>query len=1193
MRRSLFLLMAVILLGWSSTVLRGGQAAGPAATPQRAGESAAAAEDERMSAMGRLASLARSGRLAKAIAKARLRSEGVQIDTADGDDDQLAAPNTQAENSIAVDSTGQHVVVGFNDARGFATSPVSVSGFMYSDDGGQTFTDGGQLPVNTVPVTSLGGTLYPQIFGDPDVKYLGGSNFIYFSIEVRRFSDPLTGTGTVQTMCFHRSTDNGHSWQGPFEITPATNPNGLLSGANARDAADKEFAAVDRSTGRVLMSWSNFTTTAIAPGGVEISTTYSDNVLGATPTWSPRVVVGATAADGQSSQPYFANNGTNAYVAWRRFSPAFTGYGQNVAFARSTDNGVTFSPAVNLTSDFFTADSILGNDRTNTSPSIAVDTSGGPNNGNIYVVYSNNNANDGADIMVQRSIDQGVSFSPPVAINSRPGADRPQWFPWATVDTTTGRAWVFYYDQGIAAAGDLSEASVQHSDDGGLTWSPPTPLSDRPFHAGHGNDTGQPNLGDYNQAVAQNDELFATFAITTPVGYNDGQPGTAFPTPDVFFKRLSGPNAPPTVHLETPAFSEPINSLIDAGDLVSFSVPLTNYVTNSINASTVSGLSSTLSTTTPGVTVTQASSAYPVLVPGATAPNSTPFTVQVAPSFAPGTSIEFVLNVSNSAGSINLPFTQATGTPISTLVFAESFDGIAPGSLPAGWTTSHGAGNNTVPWTTSNSNLGATTNMAFHRNANDGLSGNHTRFERLFSPLIPIPANSEYVTFDFDVVTDTEDDAYAHGTVLDPHQLAIRTFDGALLRITDQTPGHVLRSVQLEAVEEEMTTGGVPFYPKAFVRSSALSLTTLPAWGGDSQGFKHVRVKIRGMAGDTIQLRWEYQQDSISPCTDVRPTHTDCGVGVDNIEIRSIVSSSTVTTSTSLVSLLNPSTFGASVTFEATVSGNNPTGTVTFLDGATTIGTGPVGAGGVASFATSTLSVGSHSITASYAGDAGNAPSTSAALSQVVDPAPTTTSLGSSLNPSGLGQSVTFTATVTGVGPTGIVTFMDGATTLGTGALSGGVATFATSALALGGHSITASYGGDANNTGSTSAPLAQTVLPATPALTLKVNGQHPTPPIVFTTGPLALTLDVGASTYTAPVSWYWAIIVNNVAFWVTPSGLQATPAPLTVAPPVAAANVPLMNITQPAGTVLTNVFLLVDSGGAIVAADAIVSIRP
>src|SRR5205085_5783951 len=109
-------------------------------------------------------------------------------------------------------------------------------------------------------------------------------------------------------------------------------------------------------------------------------------------------------------------------------------------------------------------------------------------------------------------------------------------------------------------------------------------------------------------------------------------------------KRLSGVNAPPTVHLETPAFSEPINGFIDAGDVLSASVPLTNYVTNGINASTVSGLSAILSTTTPGVTIIQPASGYPSIAPGATSMNSTPFTVQLAPSFVAGTRIEFVLN---------------------------------------------------------------------------------------------------------------------------------------------------------------------------------------------------------------------------------------------------------------------------------------------------------------------------------------------------------------------------------------------------------------------------------------------------------------------------------------------------------------------------------------------------------------------
>ena len=86
----------------------------------------------------------------------------------------------------------------------------------------------------------------------------------------------------------------------------------------------------------------------------------------------------------------------------------------------------------------------------------------------------------------------------------------------------------------------------------------------------------------------------------------------------------------------------------------------------------------------------------------------------------------------------------------------------------------------------------------------------------------------------------------------------------------------------------------------------------------------------------------------------------------------------------------------------------------------------------------------------------------------------------SSANPSTTGQSVTFTATVTGSGsPTGTVTFHDGGATLGTGTLSAGQATFSTSTLTAGSHSITAVYLGDTTFAGSTS-----------PALTQTVNGQ-------------------------------------------------------------------------------------------------------
>ncbi len=191
-----------------------------------------------------------------------------------------------------------------------------------------------------------------------------------------------------------------------------------------------------------------------------------------------------------------------------------------------------------------------------------------------------------------------------------------------------------------------------------------------------------------------------------------------------------------------------------------------------------------------------------------------------------------------------------------------------------------------------------------------------------------------------------------------------------------------------------------------------------------------------------------------------------------------------------LTSSANPSAAGSSVTVTDTVAAvapgsGTPTGTVTFMDGTTALGTPQTLSGGTARISTSTLSIGSHSITAVYGGDTNFTGSTSGALTQTVAPYRSTTALVSSSSPSKLNSGVTFTATVAGVAPapgtpTGSVAFRDGSTLLGTSTLNGsGVATLTISSLGTGTHPITAVYGGDANFSTSTSASVAQVVQPA------------------------------------------------------------------------------------------------------------------
>lgn len=170
------------------------------------------------------------------------------------------------------------------------------------------------------------------------------------------------------------------------------------------------------------------------------------------------------------------------------------------------------------------------------------------------------------------------------------------------------------------------------------------------------------------------------------------------------------------------------------------------------------------------------------------------------------------------------------------------------------------------------------------------------------------------------------------------------------------------------------------------------------------------------------------------------------------------------TTKTVVKSSLNPAMVGDTVILTATVTsplGRPPDGsTVMFADGGVAIGSATL-TNGVASLTTSFSTTGPHAITASYQGAAAYAPSTSAALTEKIR-AMTSTSLTSSQNPSAVGLSITFMASVTSASgtPAGSVTFRADGALLGTRTLIGGLATLKTSTLDSGTHSVTASFNG-------------------------------------------------------------------------------------------------------------------------------------
>ncbi|HEV2521280.1 MAG TPA: Ig-like domain-containing protein, partial [Candidatus Acidoferrales bacterium] len=215
-----------------------------------------------------------------------------------------------------------------------------------------------------------------------------------------------------------------------------------------------------------------------------------------------------------------------------------------------------------------------------------------------------------------------------------------------------------------------------------------------------------------------------------------------------------------------------------------------------------------------------------------------------------------------------------------------------------------------------------------------------------------------------------------------------------------------------------------------------------------------------------------------------------------------VQAASLLPSATALSSSPDPSSSGQPVTFTAPVrgaAGGTPTGNVTFQDNGVAIGTSAINTStGLATFTTSSLSVGPHPITAAYAGDPNFLSSTSNVVMQTVitsinpQPAPTFIAIAVFPNPAAVGQSISIMATVTSSAtgtPTGTVTFLDSGSPIGSSPLgSSGTATFSTSTLSAGVHPLTAQYSGDANFASSQSSLLNETVGSASNAVTVQIT---------------------------------------------------------------------------------------------------------
>jgi hypothetical protein len=213
------------------------------------------------------------------------------------------------------------------------------------------------------------------------------------------------------------------------------------------------------------------------------------------------------------------------------------------------------------------------------------------------------------------------------------------------------------------------------------------------------------------------------------------------------------------------------------------------------------------------------------------------------------------------------------------------------------------------------------------------------------------------------------------------------------------------------------------------------------------------------------------------------------------------------TTSTALTCLPNPINIDntAQLTAIVTSGGGSPTGTVTFLDGGALLALLNL-QNGSAVYTTSSLSVGSHNITAAYT-PTGPYATSSATCTEVVNALPTTSTLTVAPATSTYGSTVTLTATVSPATlpapstPTGVVTFYNGASAIGTGSLAGGVATLATGSLPGGSYNLTCMYGGSSiySTSNCNSVPVIINAAPTVLTLSSSSNPASYLTPVTFT----------------------------------------------------------------------------------------------
>jgi PKD repeat protein len=367
------------------------------------------------------------------------RIKSPMVVTADSPDVPTTEENsTQSEASVFVHPENNMFVLNSNNSTQNPVGELYGTDYLLSNDGGETW--GGSI-------TGAGGSNS----GDPAAAIgLSGREYI-------GFIDDDDG----QSVAY--SDDEGETW---IPVVAATQNGNLL---------DKNHMWVDNSEsspyeGNIYVAYTDF-----GVSGCPIEMTRSTNEGSC---YSTPLNISAAANAGSHNQGVNIQTGPDGevYAAWAIYD-SWPSDESAIGFAKSIDGGVNYTTAARIMSNIrgIRTTETSKNHRVNSFPSMAVDISGGPYNGYIYLVWSNIGTpgiNTGSDIDVYmiRSTNEGVTWSAPVKVNQdEPGLGKEHYFPWIACDRITGEVSVIFYDDRNVSSSQV-EVFVASSADGGITW---------------------------------------------------------------------------------------------------------------------------------------------------------------------------------------------------------------------------------------------------------------------------------------------------------------------------------------------------------------------------------------------------------------------------------------------------------------------------------------------------------------------------------------------------------------------------------------------------------------------------------------------------------------------------------------------------------------------------------------------------